>query len=98
MNLGPTRFMSDESHFLLTAVDLPVVSWVAEATEEISCLVLSLKFEHVHGPNGGFHARRLFLAERRLFKDLLFMYRTLVAHVRAGPKFLCLIRRFDSAV
>ena len=50
MNLGPTRFMSDESHFLLTAVDLPVVSWVAEATEEISCLVLSLKFEHVHGP------------------------------------------------
>ena len=45
VNLGPTSFIYDESHFLLTAVDLPIVSWVAEATEEVPCLVLSLKVE-----------------------------------------------------
>src|SRR5213079_3042023 len=33
------------AHFLLTAVDLPIVSWVAEATEEVPCLVLSLKLD-----------------------------------------------------
>jgi AraC-like DNA-binding protein len=44
-SLGRTTFTYDESHFLLTAVDLPIVSWVAEATEEVPCLVLSLKFE-----------------------------------------------------
>lgn len=45
VNLGRTSFIYDESHFLLTAVDLPIVSWVAEATEEIPCLVLSLKLD-----------------------------------------------------
>jgi AraC-like DNA-binding protein len=45
VNLGPTSFIYDESHFLLTAVDLPIVSWVAEATEEVPCLVLSLKLD-----------------------------------------------------
>lgn len=45
MNLGRTSFIYDESRFLLTAVDLPIVSWVAEATEEIPCLVLSLKLD-----------------------------------------------------
>ena len=44
-NLGPASFTYDDSHFLLTAVDLPLVSWVAEASEEVPCLVLSLKLE-----------------------------------------------------
>jgi len=44
-NLGPTNFLYGESRFLLTAVDLPIVSWVAEATEEVPCLVLSLRLE-----------------------------------------------------
>jgi AraC-like DNA-binding protein len=43
--LGRTSFIYDESRFLLTAVDLPIVSWVAEATEEVPCLVLSLKLD-----------------------------------------------------
>jgi AraC-like DNA-binding protein len=45
VNLGRTSFTYDESRFLLTAVDLPIVSWVAEATEEVPCLVLSLKLD-----------------------------------------------------
>jgi AraC-like DNA-binding protein len=45
VNLGPTSFIYDESHFLVTAVDLPIVSWVAEATDEVPCLVLSLKLD-----------------------------------------------------
>jgi AraC-like DNA-binding protein len=45
VNLGPTSFIYDESHFLLTAVDLPIVSWVAAATDEVPCLVLSLKLD-----------------------------------------------------
>lgn len=45
VNLGRTSFIYDESHFLLTAVDLPIVSWVAEATDEVPCLVLSLKLD-----------------------------------------------------
>ena len=45
VNLGRTSFIYDESHFLLTAVDLPIVSWVAEATEEVPCLVLSLRLD-----------------------------------------------------
>jgi AraC-type transcriptional regulator N-terminus len=45
VNLGPTSFIYDESHFLLTAVDLPIVSWVAAATEEVPCLVLSLRLD-----------------------------------------------------
>jgi AraC-like DNA-binding protein len=45
VNLGPTSFVYDESHFLVTAVDLPIVSWVAEATDEAPCLVLSLKLD-----------------------------------------------------
>ncbi|MGA8312530.1 MAG: AraC family transcriptional regulator [Terriglobales bacterium] len=45
VNIGRTSFIYDESHFLLTAVDLPIVSWVAEATEEVPCLVLSLKLD-----------------------------------------------------
>jgi AraC-like DNA-binding protein len=45
VNLGRASFTYDESHFLLTAVDLPIVSWVAEASEEVPCLVLSLKLD-----------------------------------------------------
>jgi AraC-like DNA-binding protein len=45
VNLGSTMFIYDESHFLLTAVDLPIVSWVAKATEKFPCLVLSLKLD-----------------------------------------------------
>lgn len=45
VNLGRTRFIYDESRFLLTSVDLPIVSWVAKATEEVPCLVLSLKLD-----------------------------------------------------
>jgi AraC-like DNA-binding protein len=45
VNLGRTSFIYDESRFLLTAVDLPIVSWVAEATEKVPCLVLSLKLD-----------------------------------------------------
>ncbi|MGA8153194.1 MAG: AraC family transcriptional regulator [Terriglobales bacterium] len=44
-NLGRTSFIYDESRFLLTAVDLPIVSWVSEATEEVPCLVLSLRLD-----------------------------------------------------
>jgi AraC-like DNA-binding protein len=44
-NLGPTSFIYDESRFLLAAVDLPIVSWVAAATEEAPCLVLSLRLD-----------------------------------------------------
>ena len=45
VNLGKSSFIYDEAHYLLTAVDLPIVSWVAEATPEIPCLVLSLKLD-----------------------------------------------------
>jgi hypothetical protein len=40
VNLGRTSFIYDESRFVVTAVDLPIVSWVAEATEEVPCLAL----------------------------------------------------------
>ena len=45
VNLGPTSFTYDESHFLVTAIDLPIVSWVAEASEKVPCLVLSLRLD-----------------------------------------------------
>ena len=45
VNLGRASFIYDESRYLLTAVDLPIVSWVAEATEDVPCLVLSLKLD-----------------------------------------------------
>jgi hypothetical protein len=38
-------FIYDASRFLLTAVDLPVVSRVVEASEKSPCLALSLKLE-----------------------------------------------------
>ena len=45
VNLGRSSFTYDDSHYLLTAVDLPIVSWVAEATKQLPCLVLSLKLD-----------------------------------------------------
>jgi AraC-like DNA-binding protein len=45
VTLGRNTFIYDEAHYLLTAVDLPIVSWVAEATQEIPCLVLSLRLD-----------------------------------------------------
>jgi len=45
VNLGRTSFIYDESRFLLTAVDLPIVSWVAEATEDVPCVVLSVRLD-----------------------------------------------------
>jgi AraC-like DNA-binding protein len=43
--LGRNVFIYDASRFLLTSVDLPVVSRVIEASEEVPCLALSLKLE-----------------------------------------------------
>ncbi|HWZ83993.1 MAG TPA: AraC family transcriptional regulator [Terriglobales bacterium] len=45
VNLGRTSFIYDPSRFVVTAVDLPIVSWVAEATEQIPCLALSIKLD-----------------------------------------------------
>jgi DNA-binding transcriptional ArsR family regulator len=45
VNLGPASFTYDESHFLVTAIDLPIVSWVAQASEKVPCLVLSLRLD-----------------------------------------------------
>lgn len=45
VELGRTTFIYDASRFLLTSVDLPVVSRVIEASEEMPCLALSLKLE-----------------------------------------------------
>jgi len=45
VNLGKSSFTYDDAHYLLTAVDLPIVSWVAQATRELPCLVLSLRLD-----------------------------------------------------
>jgi AraC-like DNA-binding protein len=45
VDLGRTTFICDASRFLLTSVDLPVVSRVIEASEKVPCLALSLKLE-----------------------------------------------------
>lgn len=45
VDLGRNTFIYDASHFLLTSVDLPVVSRVVEASEAVPCLALSLKLE-----------------------------------------------------
>jgi AraC-like DNA-binding protein len=45
VDLGPTTFIYDAKRFLLTAVDLPIVSRVIEASEEAPFLALSLKLE-----------------------------------------------------
>jgi AraC-like DNA-binding protein len=45
VDLGPTTFLYGESRYLLTSLDLPIVSQVMEATEEAPCLAMSLKLE-----------------------------------------------------
>src|ERR1700722_2768756 len=45
VELGRNIFICDESRFLLTSLDLPVVSRVIEASEAAPCLALSLKLE-----------------------------------------------------
>ncbi len=45
VELGQKIFIYDASRFLLTSVDLPVVSRVIEASEKVPCLALSLKLE-----------------------------------------------------
>src|SRR5437764_11458085 len=45
VELGRTIFIYDASRFLLTWLDLPVVSQVIEATEELPYLYFKLKLE-----------------------------------------------------
>ncbi len=45
VNLGRASFVYDASRVVVTAVDLPIVSWVAEATDEVPCLALSIKLD-----------------------------------------------------
>src|SRR5271166_5491220 len=45
VELGRTIFIYDASRFLLTSVDLPVVSRVIEASEAVPCLAMSLRLE-----------------------------------------------------
>src|SRR5215831_12378076 len=43
--LGRNVYIYDASRFLLTSVDLPVVSRVIEASERVPCLAMSLKLD-----------------------------------------------------
>jgi len=45
VDLGRTTFIYGESQYLLTSVDLPIVSQIVEASLDIPCLALSLKLE-----------------------------------------------------
>ncbi len=45
VELGRTTFIYGESQYLLTSVDLPIVSKIIEASEDVPCLALSLKLE-----------------------------------------------------
>lgn len=45
VELGQNTFIYDESRFLLTSVDLPIVSRVVEASESKPCLALVLKLD-----------------------------------------------------
>ncbi len=45
VDLGRTTFIYGESQYLLTSVDLPIVSQIVEASEESPCLAMSLKLE-----------------------------------------------------
>ena len=43
VELGRTAFLYDPTRFLLTSIDLPVVSRVVEASPDVPCLAMSLK-------------------------------------------------------
>lgn len=45
VNLGRVSFNYDSSKFLLTAVDLPTVSWIVEATNDVPCLAFALRLD-----------------------------------------------------
>lgn len=45
VDLGGTTFFYGESRYLLTSVDLPIVSRIVEASEEKPCLAMSLRLE-----------------------------------------------------
>jgi len=45
VDLGGTTFIYGESRYLLTSVDLPIVSQVIEASEKVPCLAMSLKLD-----------------------------------------------------
>jgi len=45
VDLGQTTFLFDESRFLLTSLDLPIIGQVIEASEEVPFLCFLLKFE-----------------------------------------------------
>jgi AraC-like DNA-binding protein len=45
VDLGGTSFMYGEGQYLLTSVDLPIVSQIVEASAEAPCLALSMKLE-----------------------------------------------------
>ena len=45
VGLGETTFMYGEGQYLLTSVDLPIVSQIVEASEGTPCLAMSLKLE-----------------------------------------------------
>ncbi|MDE3166112.1 MAG: AraC family transcriptional regulator [Acidobacteriota bacterium] len=45
VELGRNVFLYDASRFLLTSIDLPVVSRVVEASETVPCLAMSLRLE-----------------------------------------------------
>jgi AraC-like DNA-binding protein len=45
VDLGRTTFIYGESRYLLTSVDLPIVSQIVEASEQAPCLAMSLKLE-----------------------------------------------------
>ncbi|MGD0307809.1 MAG: AraC family transcriptional regulator [Acidobacteriota bacterium] len=45
VDLGRTTFTYGESRYLLTSLDLPVVSQITEASEEVPCLAMSLRLE-----------------------------------------------------
>ena len=45
VDLGRTTFLYGESRYLLTALDLPVVSQITEASDGVPCLAMSLKLD-----------------------------------------------------
>jgi AraC-like DNA-binding protein len=45
VDLGGTTFIYGESRYLLTSVDLPILSQIMEASEKAPCLAMSLKLE-----------------------------------------------------
>jgi AraC-like DNA-binding protein len=45
VDLGGTTFIYGDSRYLLTSLDLPIVSRIIEASEEAPCLAMSLKLE-----------------------------------------------------